>query len=240
MDLDRIAELLQPFVKARGLPEPGSLSPAQLSSISTYIDLLQRWNARINLTAVRDPDAIVTRHFGESLFVAAYLFPVRRHSAFSTQAGAPHALDFGSGAGFPGLPLKIYAPQVRLTLIESNRRKAAFLSEVIRALGLSGVSLFGGRADSRSGAPAGIEPPDLVMMRAVERFETAILAAASLVRYGAAALGAGKLALLIGQDQAQRASQLLQDFTWEVPVEVPQSRERVLLVGRCTTRYESR
>ena len=236
MDLDRIAELLQPFVEARGLPEPASLSPAQLSLISRYVDLLQRWNSRINLTAVCDPDAIVTRHFGESLFLAAYLFPAGRHSASPAGAAGPHALDFGSGAGFPGLPLKIYAPQVRLTLVESNRRKAAFLNEVIRALRLSGSDVFTDRIDLRSGLPAEIAPPDLVTMRAVERFEAALLVAASLVRYGANALGAGKLALLIGHSQAQLVSQLLPDFTWEGAVEVPQARERVLLVGTYSAR----
>ncbi len=191
---------------------------------------------RLNLTAIRDPEAIVTRHFGESLLLAAYLFPRGSHSASPVQAVGPHALDFGSGAGFPGLPLKIYAPQLRLTLVESNRRKAAFLNEVIRALRLSGSGVFTDRIDLRSGLPAGIAPPDLVTMRAVERFEAALLAAASLVRHGATALGAGKLALLIGQGQAQLVPQLLHDFTWEGAVEVPRSRERVLLVGTYTAR----
>src|ERR1022692_2217884 len=68
MDAANIAALLEPY-----LDRP--LTPAQLAQISTYIDLLLRWNARINLTAIRDPEEIVTRHFGESLFMARYLFP---------------------------------------------------------------------------------------------------------------------------------------------------------------------
>src|SRR6266851_4843730 len=68
MDTARIAALLEPFL------EP-TLPPSQLDQISTYIDLLLRWNARINLTAIRDPDEIVTRHFGESFFLARHLFP---------------------------------------------------------------------------------------------------------------------------------------------------------------------
>src|SRR5579862_4858737 len=64
-----------PSEPAQAGEEPASLSPAQLQDISTYIDLLQRWNARINLTAIRDPEEIVTRHFGESLFAAGHLFP---------------------------------------------------------------------------------------------------------------------------------------------------------------------
>ena len=80
----RITELLEPFLATRSRAchseersdeEPDVLSSAQLSCISTYIDILLRWNARINLTAVRDPEAIVTRHFGESFFLARHLFP---------------------------------------------------------------------------------------------------------------------------------------------------------------------
>ncbi len=90
----RIAELLEPFLTvapaachsehARSAgEEPASLSPAQLQDISTYIDLLLRWNARINLTAIRDPEEIVTRHFGESLFAARCLFPAASSVATS-------------------------------------------------------------------------------------------------------------------------------------------------------------
>lgn len=234
MEPGRIAELLQPFLTAGDLPGVASLSAEQLASISIYVDLLLRWNVRINLTAIRDPEDIVTRHFGEALFLAAYLFPGGPSAAPPPQ----HALDFGSGAGFPGLPLKIYAPQLRLTLVEASHKKAAFLGEVIRALSLDDAIVFRGRLDFRqisaqsSELPAGIQAPNLVTMRAVERFETALPAAASVVRYGADTLGAGKLALLIGQGQAQRASQLIQDFAWEASVQVPQSRERVVLVGR--------
>ena len=88
MDTAHIAQLLKPFLRMPGTAsschsepgqrpgeEPAVLSPAQLQSISTYIDILLRWNARINLTAIRNPEEIVTRHFGESLFAARHLFP---------------------------------------------------------------------------------------------------------------------------------------------------------------------
>ena len=237
MDPARIAELLQEFLSAPTLPAPATLSPEQLQSISTYIDLLLRWNARINLTAVREPENIVTRHFGESLFLAAYLFPFGSPPAPSALA-PPHALDLGSGAGFPGLPLKIYVSELRLTLVESNRRKAVFLAEAIRALGWSGATVFTGRLDSSliaqepDGVPQGIAPPSLVTMRAVERFQTVLPLAASLARAGAAKLGAGKLALLVGEGQVQSATRLVANFAWDTPVPVPQSRERVLLIGR--------
>src|SRR6516162_2735676 len=114
-----IARLLQPFA---------ALDAKQLDRISSYLDLLLKWNAKTNLTSVRIPEEIVTRHFGESLFAASRLL-------------APGALetviDLGSGAGFPGLPFAIWSPVVQVTLLESNVKKAAFLNEVIHALQLT-------------------------------------------------------------------------------------------------------
>ena len=239
MDPNRIAELLQPFLSAKALPARVLLSTEQFRPISIYVDLLLRWNMRINLTSVRDAESIVTRHFGESLFLAAHVFP--DWSLPGTNTGTlsrQHVLDLGSGAGFPGLPLKIYVPELRLTLVESNHKKAAFLAEVIRALQLSDVSVYAGRLEAglmkgaESVVPVGIEPASLVTMRAVERFESALRTAAALVRYGSAQGGAGKLALLIGRTQAEQVPKIVRDFSWELPVVVPLSRERVLLVGR--------
>ena len=133
---DRIAELLAPFIG------PVLLSESQLDAIQAYLDLLLRWNSKLNLTAIRDPQEIVTRHFGESLFAARQLFP----AADSRET----AIDVGSGAGFPGLPLKLWSPSLNLTLIESNQRKATFLREVVRTLNLNSVSVLTERAESIS------------------------------------------------------------------------------------------
>ena len=129
----RIAELLSPFLAG----EP--LTAEVLNGLQRYLDLLCKWNARVNLTAVRNPEQIVTRHFGESLFAARVLLheDVRRSLTVA---------DVGSGAGFPGIPLKLWAPQVQLTLIESQNKKATFLREVIRALTLEQSEVFCGRA----------------------------------------------------------------------------------------------
>ncbi len=164
METSRIAELLQPFVA-----EP--LSDSQLHSISAHLDLLLRWNARMNLTAVRDKDNIVTRHFGESLFAARQLFPA------PTQPAGQHLIDIGSGAGFPGLPIKLWNPALKTTLIESNHKKATFLREVVRSLSLGDVEVLPIRSEDYKGAPA-----DVVTLRAVERFEFALPTAATLVR----------------------------------------------------------
>jgi 16S rRNA (guanine527-N7)-methyltransferase len=207
MDAARIAKLLAPFLAIR-------LAPTQLQNISTYIDLLLRWNQKLNLTAVRDPEHIVTRHFGESLFAAQHLF------AAPQAEPRPHLADVGSGPGFPGLPIKIFCPQLRVTLIESHHKKATFLREVIRALTLTDIDVFTGRAQDF--------PPsccDLVTLRAVERFEHVLPVAARLVRPRA------RIALLLGQSQVSRASELLPSFTWRDPVAIPLSSARVLLQG---------
>ena len=195
-------QLLQPFLSA-------PLSADQLQQLRLYLDLLLKWNTKINLTAVRDPEEIVRRHFGESLFAGERLHP---------EAGST-LIDVGSGAGFPGLPIKILAPQIEVTLIESQQKKVAFLREVIRTLRLSAVSVHAGRAeDSQLKA-------NIITMRAVEKFESALPVAGSLLQAG------GRLSLLIGASQAEVARSLLPTLQWRKPIAVPESRERNLLIG---------
>ena len=175
-----------------------------------YIDILLRWNARINLTAVRDTQQIVTRHFGESLFAARHLLPL----------SAKRLADVGSGAGFPGLPIKIWQPEVRLTLIESNHKKATFLREVARVLTFMDIDVYCGRAED---FPAG--SPDIVTLRAVERFDSALPYAARLVAPG------GRLGLLLGEAQASRVAAVCPEFSWQEPIPIPLSTSRVILIG---------
>jgi 16S rRNA (guanine527-N7)-methyltransferase len=230
MDTARIAELLEPFLCAPvdlpGSPEPARanaapavLSPTQLQHISTYIDILVRWNARVNLTAIRDPEDIVTRHFGESLFAARHLLP-SVSSASSVVKSVNSIADIGSGAGFPGLPLKLWSPDITLTLIESNHKKAAFLREVARALTLTDVNIQIARAETLTGTTF-----NTVTLRAVERFEAILPTAARLVA------PSGRLALLISSAQQDQARSTLPDLTWSSPAPIPHSRSRILLIG---------
>jgi 16S rRNA (guanine527-N7)-methyltransferase len=214
MQTERIAELVQPFLAT-------PLSQPQLKLISMYIDMLLKWNERINLTAVRDPDEIVTRHFGESLFAAQQLFP-------SPTGQGCRVLDLGSGAGFPGLPIALWNPDLPVTLIESNQKKATFLREVVRSLQLPNVEVFAGRAEEFPAASG-----DLVIMRAVERFQSALKLAAKLVAPG------GRLALLIGQDQTAKARDLLPVFQWRKPLFIPGSAARTLMLGESNDRAGS-
>ncbi len=96
--------------------------------LALYLDLLLRWNARTNLTAIRDSETIVQRHFGESLFAGRWL---AQHTSDGDQL-----LDFGSGAGFPGFPIQLLYPKLRVTLAESQGKKAAFLRELVRAFNM--------------------------------------------------------------------------------------------------------
>lgn len=118
----QIAALLEPYLA-------GAITPATLyTQLGVYLDLLLRWNARTNLTAIRDPEEIVRRHFGESLFAGIHIAPLLPPSAT--------LLDFGSGAGFPGLPIQLLFPELQITLAESQGKKASFLREAVRTLGL--------------------------------------------------------------------------------------------------------
>jgi 16S rRNA (guanine527-N7)-methyltransferase len=221
------------------------LSPTQLQHISTYIDILLRWNARINLTAIRNEEEIVTRHFGESLFAAGHLFPPPvSSSAFPVSVACPErsrrvvkdfeadsagdqrpttndrVADLGSGAGFPGLPIKLWAPNITLTLIESNHKKATFLRELTRALTLTDINIQNARAETLP--PASFE---VVTLRAVERFSNILPTAASLLT------PSGRLALLIASSQLAQAQFALPHITWQPPAPIPESRSRILLIG---------
>jgi 16S rRNA (guanine527-N7)-methyltransferase len=214
----RIAELLQPFLP----PSSGrQLTERDLANISTYIDILRKWNARVNLTAIRDEDEIVTRHFGESLFAAAHLFPER--GAARIKNPIPTLADVGSGAGFPGLPIKLWAPDISVTLIESNHKKATFLRELIRSLTLTEVNIKNARVEVVQ------TKFDFVTLRAVERFENILPIAVRLLAPSA------QLALLISTAQLPKATSAM-PLKWRPPVPVPRSTSRVLLIGEAVSR----
>jgi 16S rRNA (guanine527-N7)-methyltransferase len=136
------------------------------AKFEAYLALLLRWNARTNLTAIRTPNEILRRHFVESIACAQAL-----------PAGIATLLDFGSGAGFPGIPIALCRPEISVTLAESQNKKTAFLQEAVRSLMLS-AKVFAGRAENLN------ERFDCVVLRAVDRMEHAVASAAELVRIG--------------------------------------------------------
>jgi 16S rRNA (guanine527-N7)-methyltransferase len=176
----QIATLLTPYLENEAPPE---LYP----QLSTYLDLLLKWNARTNLTAIRDPEEIVRRHFGESLFAARHIPPDTRT-----------LLDFGSGAGFPGLPIQLLRPEIAVTLAESQNKKATFLREAVRTLGLK-TEVWSARVEDM--------PPErrfeVVAMRAVDNMDAALAAAKARITPG------GRLAILTTAQQAPALGKLV-------------------------------
>ncbi|HUA01908.1 MAG TPA: 16S rRNA (guanine(527)-N(7))-methyltransferase RsmG [Candidatus Aquilonibacter sp.] len=179
-----------------------------VEGIQAYIALLLRWNRSISLTTVTDPSEIVRFHFGESMFAA---------SIAGIRKGA--LADVGSGAGFPGLALKLLVPELELTLIESNARKGAFLSDVVRELGLVNVRVERCRMEEIHSGQF-----DFVTARALGHFE-------DLLAWGRRNLtSGGKVILWIGEEDLKSVAET-PGWQWEPQARIPGSRRRFILVG---------
>ena len=195
-----IRGLLSPYLAPFGVALP--LSEEQIGQVSTYLDLLIRWNARMSLTAIRRPEEMVERHFGESFFTAGHL-------AGRLSPGA-ELLDYGSGPGFPGLPIQIMLPQVRVTVAESQARKVAFLREVVRTLALRTEVWPRRMEEMPAEGQFGV-----VTIRAVEKMGIALRDAGVRVHKG------GWMAALVGSELAMAGAM-------ELPI--PGSAQRRLLL----------
>jgi 16S rRNA (guanine527-N7)-methyltransferase len=193
-----IANLLSPYLSQIN----SQINSTLLSQLSGYLDLLVRWNARTNLTAIRTPEEMVSRHFGESLFAAQNLGDELPETL----------LDFGSGAGFPGVPIALFQPTIAVTLAESQNKKATFLREVVRTLGLANAEVWMGRAE---GLPES-RMFHTVGLRAVDKMEVAL---------GAAAARASRQVILLSTS----AAQLPQGFVIRSQIRIPESESRFLV-----------
>ncbi len=201
---DEIARFLHPYDL--------SPSPTQLQSIKTYLDLLLRWNRKINLTGVKTPEECVTRHFGESLFL-------------TTQGTLPGpALDVGSGAGFPGLALKIMASGFSLTLLEPSAKKRAFLKEIVRACHMQEVEVSGYRFEEYL-----TQFPDgkvgTVTVRGLGGQKQIAARAREIIR------PRGRISLWVTRDRAWEVMSGVEGYRWKEPLKLPHTRERVILTG---------
>jgi 16S rRNA (guanine527-N7)-methyltransferase len=182
----------------------------QILQIQQYIRMLLAWNDKVNLTAIREPLEILYRHFCESMY-----------AAISVPVEAGRLADVGSGGGFPGLPLKILRPGLRVFLIESNLKKATFLAEVTRELGLTDTQVLVRRYEELGEE---IAPLDFVCSRALGDFQGFLKWAHS------EQIAAKQVVLWIGARDLPEI-QKVDAWEWREPIPVPNSLRRVLLVG---------
>ena len=205
MSAEEVCSRLNELLAQAGL---ASLDQAAAERFAQYLSLFTRWNARLNLSAVRDQEGILSRHFVESIACARAL-PAR----IST------LLDYGSGAGLPGIPIILCRPEISVTLSESQGKKAAFLQEAVRTLGLA-ATVHSGRAELLTTAF------DCVTLRAVDRMADALKSAVPLVA------PAGWLALMTtGAELARLQAAAGVQFSWQEPIPLPRSEDRLLALG---------
>lgn len=180
-----------------------ALTSAQQEALARHWALLQRWNRRVNLTAVRNVTEAVPLHYCESVFLASLL-----------PEGRLRIADIGSGAGFPGLPVAVLRPESEVRLVEANAKKCVFLREAARVMGLGNVCVVESRAEELG------ERVDWAVSRAV-RWEDVVELARRL---------AGGVGLLIGE-RAAGAAREVAGIRWAEPVRIPWGRRRVALLG---------
>lgn len=168
-----------------------TLTQQQLQAFSIYHEELVSWNKRFNLTAITDPEGILIRHFLDSL---SCLLAIR-----DTGPGQ-RLMDIGSGAGFPGLPLKVVRPEMHVTLLEATGKKADFIQHIVNLLDLRGVTVLHARAEQTGQDPLHREAYDWVTARAVAAMPTLVEYLLPLCRLG------GRCLAQKGEDAAAEVS----------------------------------
>lgn len=188
------------------------LSEAQVQAFEQYKALLLEWNARFNLTAIVEPEQIQIKHFLDSLTcLLAMGYPLQAR-----------VIDIGSGAGFPGLPLKIACPDIQLTLVESIEKKAEFCRRVATDLRLEGVQIINARAEEVGQMRDQRERSDWALARAVAGLPVLLEYLLPLVRVGGRALAMKGETALAEIQSASRAISLLGGIARDpVPVKLP-------------------
>ena len=199
------AEALRTLLDECGTP----VTLPEAERLEAFLALLLKWNARTNLTAIREPEQIVRRHFADSVFCARNL-----------PEAARTMLDFGSGGGFPGVPVALLRPGVSVTLAESQGRKASFLREAVRTLGLQ-AEVWGQRVEEM---PDG-RCFDCVTLRAVDHMLDACRAAAERVAPG------GRMLIFSTERLREEVEAALPEWEWEMPLRLPNAEQGLLLVA---------
>jgi 16S rRNA (guanine527-N7)-methyltransferase len=187
----------------------GSLDDRTAEQFAVYLSLFLRWNERLNLTSVRTESGIITRHLAESIACARAI-----------PEGVATLLDFGSGAGLPGIPIALCRPEIAVTLAESQSKKASFLHEVARQLAIP-VKVHASRAEDLS------ETFDCVVLRAVDKMPKAVASATKMVG------GRGWIGLMTtSEDLVHLQAATGTEFSWSPPVTLPEASERIVAFGQ--------
>jgi 16S rRNA (guanine527-N7)-methyltransferase len=201
-------DVLRQACEAFGL----TLSDVQLAQFDQYLELLLEWNSRINLTAIREPEAIRLRHFADSLSCLAA----------TGELEGQRLADVGTGAGFPGLVLKICFPDMQLTLVESVGKKCRFLEEVVSRLTLQTVEILQERVEVVGRLPAHRERYDWAVARAVTQMPALVEYLLPLCRVGGSMLAQkGSSAAEETENAAWAIKQLGGDAAQVLQVSVP-------------------
>ena len=182
------------------------LGQEQINQFNRYLDLILKWNARTNLTSVRERDEIIDRHFLECILCARIL-----------PANIGSLLDLGSGAGLPGIPIAICRPDLHVTLAESQNKKAAFLNEAVRTLRIN-TRVYAGRAEDMKLLF------DAVTLRAVDKMPEAI-------SLGIAQLRAKGMLVVMTSDSHEIEDASLKTVVWQSTVRVPGTKHRIICLG---------
>jgi 16S rRNA (guanine527-N7)-methyltransferase len=184
----------------------------QVMALITYEKELIEWNQKFNLTAIRDSDSIRTKHFLDSL-----------SCVLAWKASPPdHLIDVGTGAGFPGIPLKILYPNLKLTLVESVGKKAMFCQHIVRVLGLERVEVIQARAEALGQTPGHREKYDWAVARAVAHLNVLSEYLIPLVKVGGMALAQKGESGPAEAQSAEKAMELLGGQLKQlIPVHLP-------------------
>jgi len=201
-------------IQAALLPYDVSADHDLCNDIRIYTETLLRWNEKISLTTVTDPTEILRLHFGESFFAASV-----------SGIANGRVADIGTGAGFPGIPMRMVRRGLDLTLVEPIAKRTAFLGEVLRNLTISDATIIRCRMEE---LPTEASCFDLIVARALGRYDR-------LLRWSETRISRnGSIMLLLGESDTEHISKD-QNWVWCQPKRIPQSKGRFILIGSLQT-----